>query len=225
MSHAFATLANMGQRPRLTGVLKITDSRGNIIYDLERENVPPSNALDPRIAYILTDILDDDSARTPGFGFNTVLNAPYPVAVKTGTTNDFRDNWTLGYTPGVVVGVWVGNTDGHPMIDSSGFRGAAFEGTLKSWDESAGTVTVVMATGRTVTFDLAKLSEADQSFLKEQPVGEAGVQDGDVAAAEFEKTVIGKALRKMEILEGKSFKKHEFTKPPEFYILYYSASW
>jgi hypothetical protein len=100
-----------------------------------------------------------------------------------------------------------------------------FEGTLKSWDESAGTVTVVMATGRTVTFDLAKLSEADQSFLKEQPVGEAGVQDGDVAAAEFEKTVIGKALRKMEILEGKSFKKHEFTKPPEFYILYYSASW
>jgi membrane peptidoglycan carboxypeptidase len=125
MSHAFATLANMGQRPRLTGVLKITDSRGNIIYDLERENVPPSNALDPRIAYILTDILDDDSARTPGFGFNTVLNAPYPVAVKTGTTNDFRDNWTLGYTPGVVVGVWVGNTDGHPMIDSSGFRGAA----------------------------------------------------------------------------------------------------
>jgi hypothetical protein len=125
MSHAFATLANMGQRPRLTGVLKITDSRGNVIYDLERENVPASNSLDPRIAYILTDILDDDSARSPAFGFNTVLNPPYQAAVKTGTTNDFRDNWTLGYTPGVVVGVWVGNTDGHPMVDSSGFRGAA----------------------------------------------------------------------------------------------------
>lgn len=125
MTHAYATLANMGQRPRLTGVLKITDSRGNVVYDLERENIPPTNALDPRIAYILTDILDDDSARTPAFGFNTVLNTPYPAAVKTGTTNDFRDNWTLGYTPGVVVGVWVGNTDGHPMRDSSGFRGAA----------------------------------------------------------------------------------------------------
>ena len=125
MTHAYATLANMGQRPRLTGVLKITDSRGNVVYDQQRENVPATNALDPRIAYILTNILDDDSARTPAFGFNTVLNTPYPAAVKTGTTNDFRDNWTLGYTPGVVVGVWVGNTDGHPMRDSSGFRGAA----------------------------------------------------------------------------------------------------
>lgn len=125
MTHAYATLANMGQRPRLTGVLKITDSRGNIVYDQARENVPPSNALDPRIAYILSDILDDDVARSPAMGFNNSLNLAFPVAVKTGTTNDFRDNWTLGYTPGVVAGVWVGNTDGHPMVDSSGLRGAA----------------------------------------------------------------------------------------------------
>jgi hypothetical protein len=125
MTHAYATLANMGQRPRLTGVLKITDSRGNIVYDQERENVPASNALDPRIAYILTDILDDDVARSPAMGFNNALNLPFPAAVKTGTTNDFRDNWTLGYTPGVVIGVWAGNTDGHPMVDSSGLRGTA----------------------------------------------------------------------------------------------------
>ncbi len=125
MTQAYATLANMGQRPRLTGVLKITDSRGNIVYDQERENVPASNALDPRIAYILTDILDDDVARSPAMGFNNALNLPFAAAVKTGTTNDFRDNWTLGYTPGVVTGVWVGNTDGHPMVDSSGLRGAA----------------------------------------------------------------------------------------------------
>src|SRR5690606_36593507 len=52
------------------------------------------------------------------------LNPPFPAAVKTGTTNDFRDNWTIGYTPGVVVGVWVGNTDGHPMQESSGMSGA-----------------------------------------------------------------------------------------------------
>jgi membrane peptidoglycan carboxypeptidase len=125
LSQAYATLANMGQRPRLTNVLQITDSRGNVIYDIQRENVPPSNALDPRIAYIITDILDDDAARVPAFGSNNALHLSFPAAVKTGTTNDFRDNWALGYTPGVVVGVWAGNTDGHPMTDSSGLRGAA----------------------------------------------------------------------------------------------------
>jgi hypothetical protein len=87
--------------------------------------LPAVNALDPRIAYIITDILDDDGARAPAMGPNNALALPFPVAAKTGTTNDFRDNWTLGYTPGVAVGVWVGNTDGHPMRDSSGLRGAA----------------------------------------------------------------------------------------------------
>jgi membrane peptidoglycan carboxypeptidase len=125
MTHAFATLANLGQRPRLTGVLKIVDSRGNLVYDSQQEKIPPTNALDPRIAYIITDILDDDAARAPAFGWNSPLDLPFPAAAKTGTTNDFRDNWALGYTPGVTVGVWVGNTDGHPMRNSSGLRGAA----------------------------------------------------------------------------------------------------
>ncbi len=125
MTHAFATLANQGQRPHLTGVLKIVDSRERFVYDLQGERIPPVNALDPRIAYIITDILDDDAARIPAMGRDNALALPFPAAVKTGTTNDFRDNWTLGYTPGVVVGIWVGNTDGHPMRDSSGLRGAA----------------------------------------------------------------------------------------------------
>jgi membrane peptidoglycan carboxypeptidase len=125
LTHAFASLANGGQRPHLTSVLRIEDSRGQVIFDNQRDRVPPTNALDPRIAYILTDILDDDNARRPAFGTNHPLDPPYPAAVKTGTTNDFRDNWTLGYTPSLVVGVWLGNTDGHPMRDSSGLRGAA----------------------------------------------------------------------------------------------------
>ncbi|HEX6384719.1 MAG TPA: transglycosylase domain-containing protein, partial [Anaerolineae bacterium] len=125
MTHAFATLANMGRRPRLTSVLQISDSRGNVIYDAQAERVPPANALDPRIAYIVTDILDDDKARVPAFGARSVLELSFPAAVKTGTTNDFRDNWAIGYTPSVVVGVWMGNSDGHPMRDSSGLRGAA----------------------------------------------------------------------------------------------------
>ena len=125
MSRAYATFANMGQRPKLTSILRITDSRGNVIFDALQKPIPPANAIDPGIAYVITDILDDDAARWPAMGRGNDLELAFPVAAKTGTTNDFRDNWTLGYTPGVVAGVWVGNTDGHPMIDSSGLRGAA----------------------------------------------------------------------------------------------------
>jgi membrane peptidoglycan carboxypeptidase len=125
ITHAFATLANMGQKPQLTSILQITDSRGNIIFDTQNERVPPLNALDERIAYIITNILDDDDARLPAMGRGNALELPFPAAAKTGTTNDFRDAWTVGYTPGLVVGVWLGNSDGHPMNDLPGLRGAA----------------------------------------------------------------------------------------------------
>lgn len=114
MTHAYATLANQGQKPMLTGVLKIVDGRGNVVYDSQREQFLATNALDPRIAYIITNILDDDRARLPAFGAGNPLALPVPAAAKTGTTNDFRDDWTIGYTPGVVVGVWVGNTNEQP---------------------------------------------------------------------------------------------------------------
>ena len=125
MTRAFSTLANQGKRPHITTILQITDSRGNVIYDAQNNRLPAVNALDPRIAYIITDILDDDQARIPAMGRGSALELPFPAAVKTGTTTDFRDNWTVGYTPSVAVGVWSGNSDGHPMIDSSGLRGAA----------------------------------------------------------------------------------------------------
>jgi membrane carboxypeptidase/penicillin-binding protein PbpC len=74
----------------------------------------------------MTDILADDSARLPAFGANSVLVLPgRPAAVKTGTTSDWHDNWTIGYTPDLVVGVWVGNADNAPMVDISGVTGAA----------------------------------------------------------------------------------------------------
>jgi membrane peptidoglycan carboxypeptidase len=125
MTQAYATLANQGQRPMLTSVLKIVDGRGNVVFDLQRERFLTTNAVDPRVAYIITHILDDDRARLPAFGRGNPLELAFPAAAKTGTTNDYRDDWTIGYTPGVVVGVWVGNTDGHPMQLLSGVRGAA----------------------------------------------------------------------------------------------------
>lgn len=81
-----------------------------------------------QITWLLTDILSDNKARSAAFGANSplVLEGGRPAAVKTGTTNDYRDNWTIGYTPDFVTGVWVGNTDNHPMSDGiSGVAGAA----------------------------------------------------------------------------------------------------
>jgi membrane peptidoglycan carboxypeptidase len=80
-------------------------------------------------AWLITDMLSDDAARGPGFGRESMLNLRtgpgQAAAVKTGTTSDFRDNWTIGYTPDIVVGVWVGNADNQPMRRISGVTGAA----------------------------------------------------------------------------------------------------
>ncbi|HEY6042471.1 MAG TPA: Ig-like domain-containing protein, partial [Anaerolineae bacterium] len=76
-------------------------------------------------AYLITDILSDNNARAPGFGINSILKLSRPAAVKTGTTSDWKDNWTLGYTPDYVVGVWVGNADNKEMEHISGITGAA----------------------------------------------------------------------------------------------------
>jgi membrane carboxypeptidase/penicillin-binding protein PbpC len=81
--------------------------------------------MDERLAWLISDILSDDNARIIGFGRNSILNLDRPAAVKTGTTSNFHDNWTVGYTPGLIVGVWAGNTNYEPMRDVSGITGAA----------------------------------------------------------------------------------------------------
>src|SRR5205814_1432543 len=88
----------------------------------------PSNddgrAISPQVAYLITSILSDNSARIPAFGEDSVLRLSRPAAAKTGTTTDFRDNWTLGYTPDLVTGVWVGNANNAAMYKVSGISGA-----------------------------------------------------------------------------------------------------
>jgi membrane carboxypeptidase/penicillin-binding protein PbpC len=81
--------------------------------------------LDARVAWLISDILSDDNARVIGFGRNSVLRLDRPAAVKTGTTTDFHDNWTVGYTPQIVVGVWAGNANHDAMRDITGLTGAA----------------------------------------------------------------------------------------------------
>lgn len=75
------------------------------------------------VAYLLTHILSDNDARIPAFGYNSPLHLPFPCAAKTGTTKDYRDNWTIGWTKNFTVGVWVGNFNGDPMHNVSGISG------------------------------------------------------------------------------------------------------
>ncbi|MFN8471945.1 MAG: transglycosylase domain-containing protein [Anaerolineae bacterium] len=122
LTAAYATFAAQGVYRSPVGILEVRDSGGQV---LERwEPTAGVQAVSPQVAYLITDILSDDSARIPAFGEESVLHLSRPAAAKTGTTTDFRDNWTFGYTPDLAVGVWVGNPDGTPMVRTSGITGA-----------------------------------------------------------------------------------------------------
>ena len=120
--NAYSAFAREGKLHPIAAILKIEDKNGKIIeeFDLKHSNAK-NNALDGKIARIINSILSDNAARAFTFGENNWLTlGSRPVAAKTGTTNDYRDAWTIGYTPSIVTGVWVGNNDNSPMK-----RGAA----------------------------------------------------------------------------------------------------
>jgi len=123
LTGAYSVMANGGRRIVPVAITRITDHDGNLIFQYE---VPAGEqVIRPEHAYLISSILSDNEARAPMFGTNSVLALPFQAAAKTGTTNDFRDNWTLGYTPDVAVGVWVGNADYTPMMNTTGLSGAA----------------------------------------------------------------------------------------------------
>ncbi|MCL5676211.1 MAG: penicillin-binding transpeptidase domain-containing protein, partial [Patescibacteria group bacterium] len=126
MAKAYGVLANSGNRVDLKPILKVTNYRGDVLEDDSQNEETP--VLPPEIAYILSGILADNNARAMEFGLNSALNIPGKiVSVKTGTTDNKRDNWTIGYTPFYLVAVWVGNNDNSPMNQylASGITGAA----------------------------------------------------------------------------------------------------
>jgi 1A family penicillin-binding protein len=113
MVSAYGVFATEGERIPPTAILKIEDSQGNII---EQNNKTPIRVLDIQTCRLISDILSDNEARAPIFGLRSSLYIEnYQVAVKTGTTQNYRDGWTIGYTPSIVVGVWVGNSNNSPM--------------------------------------------------------------------------------------------------------------
>lgn len=120
LTRAYAALATGGRFRRERTVLGRIDRNG-----LEAAFGPEKafDVLAPGAAYIITHILSDPDARVPTFGYRSPLRLPFPCAAKTGTSKDYRDNWTVGYTPAYTVGVWMGNFDGKPMHDVSGITG------------------------------------------------------------------------------------------------------
>lgn len=126
MATVYGTLANNGKRVDLNPFIKITTYQGAV---LEEKTEPREKTVLPEeIAFIISNILADNNARSMEFGRNSPLNIPkHTVSVKTGTTDNKRDNWTIGYTPNLLTAVWVGNNDNSPMNPrlASGITGAA----------------------------------------------------------------------------------------------------
>src|SRR5258708_5578205 len=140
LTQAYSVFANGGNLVSATSILCVTDSSNHVVYQYEggckgrgtqdgstiNAQATSKAVLDPRIAFLISDILGDNVARTPAMGSNTLLRTDGILSsVQTVTTNDFRDNWTVGFTHNVVIGVWVGNTDTTPMIHTTGLTGAA----------------------------------------------------------------------------------------------------
>lgn len=113
---AFSIFATDGKKRNLQYILKVEDGKGNLLEEFKPEEVKQEQVFDKQVAENINSILSDDSARAFVFGVGSYLTlAGRPVAAKTGTTNDYRDGWTIGYTPSVVTGVWVGNNDNSAM--------------------------------------------------------------------------------------------------------------
>ncbi len=144
MAQAFSAFVNHGIPKKLKGVIKVEDRNGKVLYELKDSNfiqnlkqplknpnflaITGKRAISQEAAFIISHILLDNFARTPAFGSSSSLVIPnHAVSVKTGTTDDKRDNWTIGYTPNFMTTVWVGNNDNSPMNPylASGITGAA----------------------------------------------------------------------------------------------------
>ncbi len=125
LATAYGVIANSGQRVDLDPILEVKDSNGKIVY---AKTPQPQRVVDTGVAFIISDILADNNARTIEFGQNSPLVVPGKrVSVKTGTTDNKRDNWTVGFTKDLLVATWVGNNDNTPMSQAlaSGITGAA----------------------------------------------------------------------------------------------------
>jgi penicillin-binding protein 1C len=126
LTGAYSVFANGGIKHDINTILKVEDNSGKLLYQYEENKDKGKEALDPEIAYEISSILSDNKTRSAIFGANSPLYFPNrTVAAKTGTTSDFKDGWTLGFTPSIATGVWVGNNDSKPMSQGEALYSAA----------------------------------------------------------------------------------------------------
>ena len=115
LTDAYAAFANQGTRVAPASILEITTSQGQPIYTYDASHPKGVQAMSPAVAFLMSSMLSDAPARYHEFGPGNPLELDRPAAAKTGTSNSFIDNWTMGYTPHLTVGVWVGNSDNSAM--------------------------------------------------------------------------------------------------------------
>lgn len=170
LTNVYATFANKGKKNEITTIREIDDKFGKKIYEHKPKT---ERVLSEDIAFLMSSILSDRNARSEVFG--NVLDTSRPVAVKTGTTENYKDSLTIGYSPDLAIGVWVGNNDGAPMDRIAGSLGAApiwkslmekflNEFPFESFTPPSG---VVKATVCTIHFSNDKNKSATLSVQKE----------------------------------------------------------
>lgn len=124
LTGAYATFANRGVHVPSTSILEITDSKGHPLYTYNALHPAEVRAVREDVAFLMSSMLSDKASRYHEFPPGNALELDRPAAAKTGTTDSFRDNWTMGYTPHLTVGVWAGNSDNTPMYQVGGITGA-----------------------------------------------------------------------------------------------------
>lgn len=131
LTNAYATFANNGKYVPANPIIKIEDSQGNVLYELDREKVlaDATQAISAEHAYQITSILTDDASRAMIFQRGNLFETTQqslgrPTAAKSGTSNDWVDTWTMGYTTDVAIGVWIGNTNNQPLRETDGIVSA-----------------------------------------------------------------------------------------------------
>jgi membrane peptidoglycan carboxypeptidase len=124
LTNAYSTFANQGVRVPPVSILEITDNQGRPLYKYDESHPQGIRAVGPDVAFLINSMLSDKAARYHEFSPGNPLELDRPAAAKTGTTDSFKDNWTMGYTPHLAVGVWVGNSDNEQMNNIIGITGA-----------------------------------------------------------------------------------------------------
>jgi len=188
MVNAFESFANGGVHYESTPILKVVDPNNKVLEDNSKPKTP-KKVLDPQVAYLISNVLSDNSARSFIFGSNNPLVIPgRTVAVKTGTTTDYRDAWTMGYSTNLVAGVWAGNNDNSAMSQSASavsapiwnsFMRKALTGPDEKFTRPAGIkeVTLDATTGRLAS-DKTKNKRTDifASWYKPAAAGSGNVR-------------------------------------------------